>query len=256
MCGFCVVIFKELPTEETITHITEASHEALHHRGPDGQKSLQDGAVLFVHNRLAIIDVVHGDHPLFGPSGETLIANGEIYNYVEEFAKLDAQGVKTPNHADFTPFLYQPETMPARIGALRGMFALCVQDSDMIALARDRFGIKPLYMVENAQVIAFASQPSAFFAAGFLPKTLRDDVLPACLYRQFYAGALSCWQGVERIAQGEIVTVQSRQKTRTRMTPLLPCPDFHGDYEAAKKAVKDALWAGNTGWGVTSSFGK
>src|SRR5204863_4955578 len=106
-------------------------------------------------------------------AGGTVIGNGEIYNYLElarDFGLAD----RLATGSDFEPLLhlYAAEG-PAAFARLRGMYALCLIGGDgRTWLARDPFGIKPLYLLEHDGGLAFASEPRAFFAAGLLAPEL------------------------------------------------------------------------------------
>ena len=124
---------------------------ALTHRGPDGSGVYAVQDVAFAHTRLSIIDLVTGDQPLDDGAGATLIANAEFYNFVELRAE----------HADLEFTTQSDCEVPLRLypGAgvdvardLRGMYALALHDrrANSLLLARDPFGIKPLYYVEGA----------------------------------------------------------------------------------------------------------
>ena len=147
--------------------------EALAHRGPDGTGHAVVGRVALVHNRLAIIDLVTGDQPLFaGPA--TLICNGEIYNYRE--LRVAMPGVSFATNSDCEPPLH----MWLREGAdyaqhLRGMYAIAIHErmQRTVTLTRDPFGIKPMYIAQVAGGLAFASEPQALLEAGLVARTVR-----------------------------------------------------------------------------------
>ncbi|MDC6726271.1 hypothetical protein OEZ75_26875, partial [Leclercia adecarboxylata] len=138
------------------------------------------GGSVVAHARLSIIDLEGGWQPLHG-AGSTVIGNGEIYNYLElmnEFGLKD----KMATVADFEPLLhlYRDEG-PAALKRLRGMYALCLMGVDgRVFLARDPFGIKPLYLKDLPEGLAFASEPRAF---GDPEPTKRADELLALHYR-------------------------------------------------------------------------
>ena len=146
---------------------------SLGHRGPDGSGEYRGGNVGMVHNRLAIIDLNTGDQPLREPGGAALVANGEIYNYVELRAEM--RGAKFATQSDCEP----PLLLYRRLGLdfidkLRGMYAIALHDAaaGRLVLARDPFGIKPLYYVETADAVAFASEAQALVDAGLAPRTI------------------------------------------------------------------------------------
>jgi asparagine synthase (glutamine-hydrolysing) len=101
--------------------------DALAHRGPDGRKHYLVGNVGFAHNRLAIIDLATGDQPLFEPGGAALVANGEIYNYLE--LREELHGVNFATNSDCEPalWLYRRHGIDF-VQKLRGMYAIALHD--------------------------------------------------------------------------------------------------------------------------------
>ena len=145
---------------------------ALAHRGPDGSGAWRSpaGDVLFVHRRLAIIDPgPAGAQPMATPDGRLqLVFNGEIYNFRELRAGLESRGERFTTAGDTEVLLRLIACGgPRELARVRGMFALACwnAESRSLLLARDRFGIKPLYLVETPQSIAFASELGALRAA-------------------------------------------------------------------------------------------
>ena len=141
-----------------------AMEAALRHRGPDGDGHYRSGDVGMVQTRLAIIDLATGDQPLYEPGGAALVANAEIYNYVELRATLRATpaGRSRPQSDCELPLhLYRRHGLDFA-AHLRGMYAHRAARSRAprrLVLARDPFGIKPLYYAETAHGFAFASEP-------------------------------------------------------------------------------------------------
>ena len=206
-----------------------AMGRALGHRGPDGHREHVDGAVGFRHERLAIIDLATGDQPLFDPSGRVLVVNGEIYNYVE--LRHELAGVEWRTAGDCEPLL----ALYGRHGLdflrdVRGMFALALHDParGRTVLARDPFGIKPLYYAEEPDGIAFASEPQAIVAgrreaAGLNAVEIRPEAAYELLQLQFTTGRDTIFAGISRVMPGEILVVEGgRIVERRRCPPVLP----------------------------------
>src|ERR1700728_1034548 len=169
MCGIAGLILSRgapPPDPATLSKLIDS----LHHRGPDGTGHAGARRVALVHNRLAIIDLVTGDQPLFaGPA--TLICNGEIYNYRELRAAMP--GVSFATNSDCEPPLH----LWLHDGAdyarqLRGMFAVAIHERARrtVTLTRDPFGIKPLYTAQIPTGLAFASEPQALLEAGLVAR--------------------------------------------------------------------------------------
>ena len=156
----------------------EAMTRALIHRGPDDEGYFEDGPVALGFRRLAVIDLETGQQPIVLPDRRLVIVlNGEIYNFRELRRELEGEGCIFATKGDVEVVLH----LWAREGAdclqrLNGMFALAVWDGERrtLYLARDRFGIKPLYLCRENGVLAFASEIGALRAGGF-PAGLRLD---------------------------------------------------------------------------------
>ena len=202
---------------------------ALTHRGPDGVRVEERPAAALAHARLSIIDLEGGWQPLHA-AGSTVIGNGEIYNYVE-LARDHALEESLTTGSDFEPLLHiYAREGPKAFEQLRGMYALCLIGGDGRAwLARDPFGIKPLYIMEHAEGLAFASEPRAFFEAGLMQKALDEAAARELLAFNYTLGARTLFHGLRRLAPGEVVEVRNgrivsgwRQRWRPQNTPLVP----------------------------------
>jgi asparagine synthase (glutamine-hydrolysing) len=199
---------------------------ALTHRGPDGIRVEERPGAALAHARLSIIDLEGGWQPLHA-AGSTVIGNGEIYNYVELAADHQLGGVLATG-SDFEPLLhlYAKEGEKA-FERLRGMYALCLIGADGRAwLARDPFGIKPLYIMEHAGGLAFASEPRAFFKAGLMQTVLDDEAARELLAFNYTLGSRTMFQGLRRLAPGEVCEVRdgrivSNWRQRWRPSPLV-----------------------------------
>jgi asparagine synthase (glutamine-hydrolysing) len=137
--------------------------DAIAHRGPDGEGQMADGPVGLANRRLAIIDPhPAGDMPMASASGNLVITyNGEIYNFLELRAELERLGHRFRTRTDTEVALAAYETWgPASVERFNGMFALAIWDRGRreLFLARDRYGIKPLYYADVGPLFLFASE--------------------------------------------------------------------------------------------------
>jgi asparagine synthase (glutamine-hydrolysing) len=224
MCGIAGLIMKNGRAPPLAA--LEAMQRALAHRGPDGVGSYVKGGVGFVQTRLAIIDVAGGDHPLYGPGGSALVGNGEIYNYIE-LRHAQSGRVNYRTQSDFEPTLSLLESDGlSALGQLRGMYGLAIHRpwKDDVLLARDPFGIKPLYRLETDQLLAFASEPRAFFAAGLAAPALdplrRDEFLEL----QYANTADTVFAGIRRVMPGEALRVVGGAVVESRHIDPVPAP--------------------------------
>jgi asparagine synthase (glutamine-hydrolysing) len=181
---------------------------ALTHRGPDGVRLQEARGARLAHARLSIIDPEHGWQPL-AAAGSAVIGNGEIYNYVELAAEHGLQGALATG-SDFEPLLHlYAREGEAAFDRLRGMYAFCLLGADGRAwLARDPFGIKPLYIMQAGGGLAFASEPRAFFAAGLMRPELEEEGARELLALNYTVGERTVFRGLRRLAPGEVVEVR------------------------------------------------
>ena len=221
---------------------------ALGHRGPDGEGRWLGGAVALGQKRLAIIDLETGDQPLFEPgraagTGALLVANGEIYNYLELRRALGEQRFRTRSDCEPPLVLYREQGADFA-SRLRGMYAIALYDteSETLHLARDPFGIKPLYYAETERCLAFASEPQALLASGLLPRREAADARDTLLALHFTTGRETIFAGIERVLPGETVTVRGGRIVERRRRAALPQPARPVAAEdAALAAVDKAL---------------
>jgi asparagine synthase (glutamine-hydrolysing) len=194
---------------------------ALTHRGPDGIRVEEAAGAALAHARLSIIDLEGGWQPLHA-AGSTVIGNGEIYNYVELAQQFGLKD-QLATGSDFEPFLHiYAQEGEAAFERLRGMYAFCLMGADGRAwLARDPFGIKPLYIMQHAGGLAFASEPRAFFKAGLMQTALDDEAARELLAFNYTLGARTMFQGLRRLAPGEVCEVRDgRIVSNWRRLPL------------------------------------
>jgi asparagine synthase (glutamine-hydrolysing) len=195
---------------------------ALAHRGPDGTGTYAAGDVAMVQRRLAIIDLATGNQPLHEPEGAALMANGEIYNYIELRAGLADAVFATQSDCEPPLHLYRRRGIDFA-AELRGMYAIALHDpaAGRLVLARDPFGIKPLYYAETPAGFAFASEPQALIAGGLAPAQLARQVRNELLQLQFTTGRGTIFAGIERVLPGEtLVVARGRVVERRRRDPL------------------------------------
>lgn len=207
--------------------VLERLTDALAHRGPDGQGAYVSGPCALVHTRLAIVDLHTGDQPLIAhdeDGGEVaLVANGEIYNNLELRAQMSGVDFKT--HSDCEPplHLYLKHGLDFT-NHLRGMYAIAIWDgaAARLVLARDPFGIKPLYYATTDKGFAFASEPQALIRAGLVAPQLNAAKRDELLQLQFTTGRDTVFNGVHRVLPGETLVVEDGHIVERRNLDALP----------------------------------
>lgn len=242
MCGIAGVSFTNT---ESAGELLRTMAATLTHRGPDGEGFFTHENMGLAHRRLAIIDLSTGAQPLFTPNKKlAVVVNGEIYNYKSLRQNLQKEGVTFATQSDCEPplYLYQRHG-DAFTEHLHGMYALALVDveKNQLILARDPYGIKPLYYATNSRGFAFASEPRALLAAGFGARRVNAQARAALFNRQFTAGTQTLFEGIFRIQPGEVLVVQQGKIVRR----AIHAPTFAA---AAPVAEPQALARLNTHW--------
>ena len=221
MCGIAGFIRRDgsSPDPAILTRLADA----LAHRGPDGSGRHMLGRTGMVQTRLAIIDLETGDQPLHSKAGHALAANGEIYNYKDLTRDLPPGSLATRSDCELPLALYG-DRQEAGMDALRGMYAIALHDPqrDRVVLSRDPFGIKPLYIAETPEGIAFASEAAALVEAGLVSRELVPEKAVELLQLQFTTGAETPFRGVRRLLPGETLTIDGGHVVSRRMRAALP----------------------------------
>ncbi len=168
MCGIAGVIAKR--KDDHHKTILEKMVHLLRHRGPDGEGTYYSPHVLMGMRRLSIIDISGGWQPIYNEDKSlVLIMNGEIYNYIElqDFVKSKGHKLSTGSDCDVVLHLYE-EYKTDCLHMLRGMFAFALYDiqKNIIFIARDRIGEKPIYIFQNDEMILFSSEIKSLLASG------------------------------------------------------------------------------------------
>jgi asparagine synthase (glutamine-hydrolysing) len=217
VCGIAGgVFFHPRFTLDLRRDIGERLLAAIRHRGPDGEgmwageaeaASPDNPSPLLVHSRLAIIDTSSaGAQPMSGSGLSSRITfNGEIYNFARIRTRLEAAGHHFDSRTD-TEVILRGHAMwgPSILDDLRGMFALAIwsPESRELFLARDRFGVKPLYVARGDGWFLFASEVRAILATGLVPAVLNPDGLWDYLAYQTAPAPRTLIDGVEMLEPG------------------------------------------------------
>ncbi|MFZ1576376.1 MAG: asparagine synthase (glutamine-hydrolyzing) [Chromatiaceae bacterium] len=215
MCGIVGLFNRSAPVRIAAL---ETAVARLAHRGPDDQGTFVSGHFGMGHTRLSIIDLAGGHQPLKTADGTlTLIANGEIYNFIELRALLESRGHRFLTHSDCEVILHAYREYGENfLEHILGMFAFALFDSthDRLILARDRLGIKPLFLAESSSGVAFASEIKGLLPLLDGPPSIDTLGLARYLQTQFAAGATTLLQGVERVLPGESVWIEQGRIAR------------------------------------------
>src|SRR5213593_420226 len=201
MCGICgTASTRRAADPERLA----AMSATLVHRGPDSDGAFVDGPVGLAARRLSIIDLDTGDQPIANEDGTVVVVqNGEIYNYAELTDELVRAGHRFRTHGDTEVLVHAYEEWGAAFAErLRGMFAVAIWDARerRLVLARDRYGIKPLYYRAADGGVEFASELRA------LPRGEIDlDALEAFLAFNSVPAPFSIFRNIRKLPPGHVL---------------------------------------------------
>ncbi|MHB8469000.1 MAG: asparagine synthase (glutamine-hydrolyzing) [Gaiellaceae bacterium] len=201
MCGICGIAS---PIGTPDVERVAAMGAALAHRGPDSAGEYAGGPVALAARRLSIVDLAGGDQPIANEDGSCVVVqNGEIYNYLELRAELLRQGHELRTRCDTEALVHLYEQHgPEFARRLRGMFAVAIWDARTrrLVLARDRYGIKPLYYRHLGGELQFSSEVRS------LPRGEIDgDALQAFLAFNSIPGPLSIFREIRKLPPGHVL---------------------------------------------------
>ena len=216
MCGIAGVFGPEGFTSETIGPMLDV----ITHRGPDDEGRLTTPRFSFGMRRLSIIDVAGGHQPIWNEDGSVgIVFNGEIYNFLELRDELLAAGHKFATHSDTEVIVHLYEEIGRRspaemLNRLRGMFGLAIYDAEAgtMLLARDQFGIKPLYLrtvpSEHGPALqAFGSEIKSLLEDPRYSPSVNDEAVRQYLAFQFNPLTETFFEGISRLRPGSYAMV-------------------------------------------------
>ncbi|MFJ3505623.1 asparagine synthase (glutamine-hydrolyzing) [Streptomyces sp. NPDC090135] len=246
MCGLAGIarLDGQILGPETDVLLNELA-DILHHRGPDDRELLRRGPVGLAFTRLSLVDPADGSQPLVSDDGNlVLISNGEVYNHKELAAALPSDvKLKTGSDCEVLLYLYRRHGLDF-LRDVRGMFAIILWDrvKGQLILARDRFGIKPLYYHRNRERIVLSSEIKGLFADQATPRRfLWEEALnnpSVAAAQRFSASQMSAWfEGVESVPAATILRIDLHDGRTTQHRYWELSPD-HDDSASAASFVE------------------
>jgi len=217
MCGITgwANLDPRTPPPEGAKGLLHSMCERMVHRGPDAEGLLVREGVALGMRRLAIIDLVTGEQPVFNEDKTVaVILNGEIYNYRELRTRLEKLGhmFRSTSDTEVLPHLYE-EYETEMVQHLNGMFAFALWDAQhrRLFVARDRFGEKPLYWGIFEGTLLFASEPKVLLAHPSVHPGLNLDALRQYLSFDYIPAPLSIYEGIQKLPAAHTLTLENGQ---------------------------------------------
>lgn len=248
MCGITgIYSFNEIGRVFSIS--LQKSMGTLQKRGPDQRGSIVRERLCMGHTRLSIIDTsINGKQPFSDKSGRYhLVFNGEIYNYKELRQDLLNKGYSLESETDTEVLLYHIiEYGIDGINDFNGFFAFSIFDEETneLLLARDRFGIKPLFYSEDEDKFIFGSELSAVLAYQPDKRDINPNAISAYLQYNYVPGPMSIYKHIQKVSPGKWIKVRKGHEIKTGTYYKLPksqIEPFSGSYEDAKHGIKRLL---------------
>lgn len=250
MCGIAGILAFDENGKRHLHKISAATY-SLHKRGPDGEGIYIHNNVALGHRRLAIIDTTNAaSQPFTDTSGRyTIVFNGEIFNYQHLRKQLISKGVQFQSQSDTEVLLYLYIHLKEKcLTELDGEFAFAIYDNvtEEIFIARDRFGIKPLYYYKDAERFIFASEMKAMLRFD-IPKEIDEASLQIYLHLNYIPAPYSIFQNVLKLDAGHYAIVNKNKafvKQPYYVLPELDTPEQKNkinNYDSAQQELKKLL---------------
>ena len=218
MCGIHgIVRFDGLNVE---AGLLSAMGNVTRHRGPDDEGMHLDGSCGIAMRRLSIIDLAGGHQPLSN-ADETLwlVCNGEIYNFRELRTELQAKGYrfKTGSDCEVLLYLYEAEGDDF-VYRLNGMFDFALWDARRrrLLIGRDRLGVKPLYLLQDGQRLAFATEAKALLSLPGVTAELDRSAVAGYLHLGYVAAPNCIFKGIRKLPPATLLSVENGQVSEWR----------------------------------------
>lgn len=211
MCGINGIAYSTRSGKTIEPGTVRRMRDIIAHRGPDDAGQFVEGRVGLGHRRLSIVDVSHGAQPMTNEDGSLVIVyNGEVYNHADYRAELEAKGHVYKTHCDTETILHLfEEHGPRCVDLLRGMFAFAVWNrrDRSLFLARDRFGVKPLYYHHAPDgSLTFGSEIKTLFESGEVRPEINYAALPDQFANHGTSRDETLFRNVRRLLPGHTLT--------------------------------------------------
>jgi asparagine synthase (glutamine-hydrolysing) len=234
MCGISGVVSQKPLRQEQVERVAQMN-AALLHRGPDGEGAYHNPHLTLAMRRLSIIDLESGWQPIYNEDKSlVIIANGEIYNYIELQQELQTRGHQFRTRSDIESILHLYEDYGFDcVHHLRGMFAFALWDTKkkVLFLARDRMGEKPLYLWEQEGILYFASETKALLAGLKQRPKLDPEAVDLFFHWNYVPEPGTILQGVRKLPAGHflIIDVEPWRVLQNKYWDMVDAPPLEGD---------------------------
>jgi asparagine synthase (glutamine-hydrolysing) len=251
MCGIAGIIDLSGASRPAPAGAIVRMAEAIYHRGPDEDGFLERPGLAFASRRLSIVGLADGRQPIHNEDGAvSVVFNGELFDYPEMRAELEGRGHRFATHCDTELIPHRWEDDQENFFShLRGQFAFALWDSRLrrIILARDRFGICPLYWSKQGDWLLFASEVKALLASGMIEAKADPQGINHLFTFFALPGPVTCFAGIQLLPPGHYLRIQlgaggESAQVSERVYWQIDFPDRgHEDYLSSGQKLADRL---------------
>ncbi len=201
--------------------VVERMSRAIFHRGPDEEGFFRRPGLTMASRRLSIVGLADGQQPMSNENGSvSVVFNGELFDHMQVRAALQGKGhlLHTSCDTEILPHLWE-DYQEGMFEKLRGQFAVAIWDENrrLLTLARDRFGIAPLYWTRQGEWFLFASEIKALLASGMVPARADLHGLDHIFTFAALPGPITCFENVQLLRPAHLLQVRSAQEAATQI---------------------------------------
>ena len=245
MCGICGIVINNMPAYGNI--MVKAMNSSLSHRGPNDNGVTHKGNFFLGHTRLSILDLEGGKQPMTNENRSVIISyNGELYNYLEIRSYLISKGHQFLTNSDTEVILKAYEEWGEKcVLKFRGMFAFAIADHNkqLLFLARDHIGIKPLFYTCQNGLFAFASELQALKKVDKLEFTINPDAIDDYLWFQYIPAPNTIFKEISKLEPGNYIVVNNdgQIKSKVKYWDFKYEPNFKLTWENCLELVENKI---------------
>ena len=243
MCGIAGIVTSKSSRVEA--GLIEDMTRAMVHRGPDGEGYFVHNHVALGHRRLSIIDIAGGEQPMFNEDNTVVVVyNGEIFNFLDVKAGLEARGHRFKTHCDTEVIVHAYEEYGELCPThFRGMFTFAVYDivRDRLLLGRDRLGIKPLYYHVDGERLLFASEIKPILRAMDERPGVDTGLIDFYVSVGYVPGDRTLFQGINRLLPGHTLLREQGRHVVRRYWDIANIPMLDISFNDAKDRLEQLL---------------
>ena len=246
MCGINGIIKSQIDKND-INKVYEMN-KILSHRGPDFSDIWSNENIVLGHTRLSIIDLNPRSNQPFAKDNLVIVFNGEIYNYLELKKELSDVNFSTNSDTEVILELWK-KYKENSFDMLRGMFAFAIYDTitNETIIARDHFGIKPLYYVETADFFAFSSEIKALYKIPGIKASVDSEMLHEYITFQFTLTNDTLYEGIKKVEPAHYIYIQNAKiheykKIRYTKGIISFLKNTYSKYEKTKDEEEMEFW--------------